>query len=375
MSAAPANMALPNTDALPAKAAGHSRTDGYHRLIHYVRESGVSVEAIDAERERRLRQTVAHYRRFLGELLSWPQFRQSVLIEMQLRELRGSRQGVSAQQAIQSLLVEPQKDVLLGVLESFTGNITARQARHILFQLGAEDDIPAARRRWLLPHELVSLFDKLRLHIKRDYRRYKAAQTDLFFAHVRLVYDLAARMTSGQDQFHDTFQEGCMALLHAIDKTANTTGCRLSTCAQDWIRGAMLRHLQGQRAPVHVPVNALPRLRQLEIMPQRVPLETAWADGGEWRDERFVHPAETLAQREVRPMLQRLFECLTDKQRQVIVLRYGLNADGVAHSLEETARLIGISFQEVDRREKRAIERVQSCGSRELLRELALCLA
>jgi hypothetical protein len=187
MSAAPTNPVLPDTDEFPAENAGRNRADGYDRLIRYVQESGASVEALDAERERRLRQTVAHYRRFLGELLSWPQFRQSVLIEMQLRELRGGRQGISAEQAIQSLLVEPQKDVLLGVLESFTGNITARQARHILFHLGAEDDVPAARRRWLLPHELVALFDKLRFHIKRDYRRYKAAQTDLFFAHVRLV--------------------------------------------------------------------------------------------------------------------------------------------------------------------------------------------
>lgn len=375
MIAATINQAFPKTGAFQPRVVERNRADGYERLIRYVRESGASVETLDVSHEHRLRQTVAYYRRFLAELLSWPQFRQSILIEMQLRDLRAGRQGVSAEEAIQSLLVEHQKDVLLGVLEGFTGNITARQARHILFQLGAEDDIPTTRRRWLLPKELVALFDKLRLHIKRDYPRYKAAQTDLFFAQVRLVYDLAGRMASGPDQFHDAFQEGCIALLHAIDKTANTTGCRLSTCAQEWIRGAMLRFLQGQRAPVHVPVNALPRLRQLQVLPQRVPLETAWVDDGESLDERFIHPAETLARREIRPLLERLFECLTDKQRQVIVLRYGLSADGEAHSLEETARLIGISFQEVDRREKRAIERVQSCGSRELLCELALCLA
>ncbi len=357
------------------ETSGRERTDSYGRLIRYVRESGASVETLDAAGEQRLRQTVAHYRRFLSDLLSWPQFRQSVLIEMQLLNLRAGRRGVSAEEAIQALLVEHQKDILLGVLESFTGNITTRQARYILFQFGAEDDIPAARRRWLLPHELVALFDKLRLHIKRDYPRYKAAQTDLFFAQVRRVYDLAGRMTSGPDQFHDAFQEGCMALLHAIDKTANTTGCRLSTCAQEWIRGAILRFQQGQRAPVHVPVNALPRLRLSQTLPERVPLEVARERAGEADDEQFEHPAETMARRELRPMLTRLFECLTEKQRQVITLRYGLAADGVAHSLEETARLIGISFQEVDRREKRAIERVQSCGSRELLRELALCLA
>ena len=176
-------------------------------------------------------------------------------------------------------------------------------------------------------------------------------------------------------RYPNRFQEGCVALLHAIDKTANTTACRLSTCAQEWIRGAMLRFLQGQRTPVHVPVNALPRLRLSQTMPQRVPLELAREYGDDARDEGFVHPAETLARRELRPMLERLFECLTAKQRQVIALRYGLADDGVEHSLEETARLIGISFQEVDRREKRAIERVQACGSRELLRELALCLA
>ena len=375
MIAATLNVSFPETGVSEPETGARNRADGYERLIRYVRESGASVETLDAERERRLRQVVAHYRRFFAELLSWPQFRQHILIEMQLRDLRAGRQGVSAEEAIQSLLVEHQKDVLLGVLEGFTGNITARQARHILFQFGAEDDIPAARRRWLLPHELVTLLDKLKLHIKRDYPRYKAAQTDLFFAQVRLVYDLAGRMAPGPDRFHDAFQEGCVALLHVIDKTANTTGCRLSTCSQEWVRGAILRFLQGQRSPVHVPVNALPRLRRLEVMPQRVPLETAWAGDGEARDEQSVHPAETLARRELRPTLERLFACLTEKQRQVIALRYGLNTNGVAHSLEETARLIGVSFQEVDRREKRAIERVQTCGSRELLRELALCLA
>ena len=124
------------TGALQPESAASDRADGYERLIRYVRESGASVETLDAGREQRLRQTVANYRRLLADLMSWPQFRQSILIEMHLRELRAGRQGVSASEAIQSLLVEHQKDVLLGVMESFTGNITARQARHILFQFG-----------------------------------------------------------------------------------------------------------------------------------------------------------------------------------------------------------------------------------------------
>lgn len=359
----------------PSMMMRHARAcaDGYDALIRYVRQSGASAEPLDTARERPLRQNVARFRRFLAELLEWPQFRQNILIEMQLMGLPARRQGVSEDEAIRALLTEHQKEIVLGVIGSFTGNITSRQARHILFQVGAEDDVPAARRRWLLPHELVALFDTLRLHVKRDYRRYKAAQTDLFFAHVRMVYDIAAKTGAAPHHFHDAFQEGCVALLHAIDKTADSP-CRLSTCAHEWVRGAIKRFQQGERYPVHVPVNAFPHLAG-ESGLERVALDARPQEmGAALSDLSFKHPAETMTRRELRPLLFRLFECLTDKQRQVIVLRYGLGPDGVEHSLEDAARIIGVSFQEVDRREKRALERVHSRGSPALLRELALCL-
>ncbi|MBI5396982.1 MAG: sigma-70 family RNA polymerase sigma factor [Verrucomicrobia bacterium] len=355
------------------KTAALAHADGYDALIRYVRQSGASVEPLDPARERPLRQNVARFRRFLAELLAWPQFRQNILIEMQLMGLPARRQGISEDEAIQSLLIEQHKDIVLGVLGSFTGNITSRQARHILFQIGAEDDVPAARRRWLLPHELVALFDTLRLHVKRDYRRYKAAQTDLFFAHVRMVYDLAAKAGVGPYHFHDAFQEGCVALLHVIDKTADSP-CRLSTCAHEWIRGAIKRFQQGERYPVHVPINVISRLGG-EFGLERVALDAPPQEiGTALRDAGIEHPAELMTRQELRPLLFQLFECLTDKQRQVIVLRYGLGPDGIEHSLEDAARIIGVSFQEVDRREKRAFERVHSRGSPALLRELALCL-
>ncbi len=354
------------------QTASRARSEGYVALIRYVRESGAAVEQLNAGREQSLRQGIGRFRRFLFELLGWPQFRQNILIEMQLMGLSARRQGISEEDAIQSLLIEQQKEIVLGVLGSFTGNITSRQARHILFQVGAEDDVPAARRRWLLAAELVALFDTLRLHVKRDYRRYKAAQTDLFFAHVRMVYDLAAKSGAGPDRFHDAFQEGCVALLHAIDKTAGSP-CRLSTCAHKWVRGAIRRFQQGERYPVHVPVNVVARLMET-CVPERVALDAPPSERPILRDASFEHPAETITRRELRPLLFRLFECVTDKQRQVIMLRYGLGPDGVAHTLEDAARVIGVSFQEVDRREKRALERVQSRGSPALLRELALCL-
>ncbi|MBM3889466.1 MAG: sigma-70 family RNA polymerase sigma factor [Verrucomicrobia bacterium] len=367
---------LPAVSVAPGTDAYRAQPDGYGRLIRYIRQSGASVGRLEHERERRLRQTVARFRQFLSELLGWPQLREQILIEMELRGLPTRRQGVSEVEAIQSLLVEHQKEIALGVLDSFTShvNISSRQARDILFHLGAEDDIPAGRRRWLLPHELLALFDRLKLHIKRDYRRYKAAQTDLFFSQIRLAYEMAGRMTSGADQFHDAFQEACVALLHAIDKTA-AAKARLSTCAQDWLRGAILRFLQEQRAPVHVPVNALPTLRRRELLPQRLPLEVAHEFHALAEDDPFVHPTVPIARREARPLLRQLFACLTEKQRRVIELRYGFGEDGVAHSLNETARIIGISFQEVDRREKRALRRVHDCGSPQVLRELALCFA
>jgi len=350
-----------------------ARADSYDALIRCIRQGGVSVELLDPAREHPLRQSVGRFRRFLAEILEWPQLRQNILIEMQLMGLPARRQGVSEEESIRSLLTEQQKDIVLGVLESFTGNITSRQARRLLFQIGAEDVVPAARRRWLLPHERVALFDMLRLHIKRDYRRYKAAQTDLFFAHVRMVYDLAAKLARGPRQFPDAFQEGCVALLHAIDKTADSP-CRLSTCAHEWIRGAIRRYQQTEHYPVHVPVNAFPRLG-VETGLQRVTLEAPPREiGPALTDGSFEHPAETVTRRELRPLLFRLFECLTEKQRQVIVLRYGFGPDGIEHSLKDAARIIGVSFQEVDRREKRALQRVQSRGSPALLRELAACL-
>jgi RNA polymerase sigma factor (sigma-70 family) len=354
-------------------------------LISLIQRLGISVEELDAVRERAARLTISHYRDFLDAILLLPELEPLVVAEMNRLGLPGERQGVNRRTAIQSLLVEHKRTVCLGVFRHHSGAISARNAKRISHAIGRREDIPPIFGGRLSMKRLQAFFDRLAFYIKRDYERYKLAQSQLFYAHVRMVYDIARKFQSDKVAFHDLLQEGCIGLLHAIDKTENLD-CQLSTNAHAWIAKFVRSCLEGNRFPVHVPINIVRKMRKLDEelvelrgllqspLPLDEPVEEDLPLAETIADPAAGTPALAAVRQEIGLLLQMLLGLLTPTQRRVIVLRYGLDGRENGCTLQEVAAMTGVTWGQVHRCEQRALARIRHGRGLLLAREMAACL-
>lgn len=355
-------------------------------LLSLVQRLGISLEALDEVRERAARLTVHHYREFLDAILLLPELEAFVAAEMRRLDLPAERQGVSRRTAIESLLIEHKKAVCLGLFRHGSAVVSAKNARRIFHAIGRREDLPPVHGGRISLKRLQVFFDKLAFYIKRDYERYKHAQSQLFYAHLRMVFDIASKHPSRCVGFHDLLQEGCLGLLHAIDKNTRLDR-RLSTSAHSWISKFVLSCIEGNRHPIHVPINVARKVRKLdeELVELRgllqppisldepseandLPLAETIADPN------AEHPAWAAVRHEVALLLQMLLGLLTPKQREVIELRYGLAGDGHALTLQEVAAITGVTWGQVHRCEQRALARIRQGRGLLLAREMAACL-
>lgn len=348
-----------------------------------VHRLGISVDALDEVRERSARLTVQHYREFLDAILALPELEDLVVAEMSRLGLPAERRGVARETAIRAMLVEHKKQVCVGLFRHRSAAVSAPNARRIFDALGRRADLPAVHGGRLSLRRLRQFFDTLTFYIKRDYERYKHAQSQLFYAHLRMVYDIARRHGSDKVPFHDLLQEGCIGLLHAIDK-GDRLDCRLSTSAHAWIQRFVLNCIKDHRFPVHVPINIVRTMRKMEdelvelrgLMQPPMPWdEPSGADGLSLAetiaDPHAGSPARATVGREIAFLLNMILSLLTPTQRQVIVLRYGLDGREEGCTLQEVAALTGVTWGQVHRCEQRALARIRQGRGLVLAREMA----
>jgi RNA polymerase primary sigma factor len=178
----------------------------------------------------------------------------------------------------------------------------------------------------------------------------RGARNRMVEANVALVAHIARRLRpAGSTVPHaDLVQEGVLGLMKAVERFDPARGHRFSTYASWWIRGAILQALR------------------------EAPPSSSLADGDGDGDVEHLpaeerDPSEALQREDLRSELPALLDTLPDHGRQVVVLRYGL--DGVrAHSVAETARVLGTSQARVRRIEEHALARLRALpGSRTLL--------
>ncbi len=265
-------------------------------------------------------------------------------------------------------------------------------------QSRASEDIPDL---WMLKSGKTPLLTAAReiTLAKRVEQGDRAAAEELVNANVRLVAAVARRYVGRGLPLEDLIQEGLIGLMRAVEKYNYRKGYRFSTYATHWIRQAISRALANQgrsiRLPAHV-VDTLSRLSRIredlfhrlgrpptrtelaeaagisekKLMQlfrsaaQPLSLETPVGPEGSGRLGDFLpageesSPSDRAFRYMVREELEHALNTLTPREKEVIILRYGLGGDE-PQTLEETGRRLRITRERARQIEVKAMEKLR----------------
>ena len=231
----------------------------------------------------------------------------------------------------------------------------------------------------------------------------EAAIRQMVNANLRLVFYIAREYAGRGVALMDLIQEGSIGLLVAARKFDYTKEYRFSTYATKWIRQGVTRCLMNNSGIIRVPLHTAERIRKVEaarnllkqqygtdptseeiaqqvgmpvakveellsLSPDVCSLDVLTGDsdkntlGSMLEDLDALQPQEALVRQELETMMQKMLSSLTDRQRQILCLHFGLE-DGVEHSLEEIGKLLGISKERTRQIERQAMDKLQAMGT------------
>lgn len=220
---------------------------------------------------------------------------------------------------------------------------------------------------------------------------------------LRLVVSVAREYAGRGVPLLDLIQEGSIGLITAAKKFDYTLDFRFSTYATKWIRQRILRSLSDHSGLIRIPAHTAERMRRLtaeraafiqefgrepdsgelaqrmglpqskveqlmQLIPETCSLDAPTGEEKETSVADFVsfgegsEPQAEMIRQELKDIMDDLLSRLNERQQQILRLRFGMD-DGKSHSLEEIAKVLGISKERVRQVERQAMDKLQKMGA------------